>query len=262
VSADLAGRRALVLGGSTGLGFASATALAAAGAQVLVTSRDLSRAREAAARLPGGGHLGLVVDLTAPEDAPSGVNAFVVDLADYTQVDVLVLNAGGPPPARAIDIGAADAVAALQPLLLAQISVVRGVLPAMITAGWGRIVAIGSSGIQQPIPTLALSNLARSALAAYLKSLAADVADRGVTVNLVLPGRISTSRAAALDAARAQSTGTTVDQIQAASRATIPAGRYGDPAEFAAAVKFLCSPDASYITGVQLRADGGLVSSF
>jgi 3-oxoacyl-[acyl-carrier protein] reductase len=251
----------LVLGGSAGLGFASATALAAAGAQVLVTSRDLSRAREAAARLPGGGHFGLVVDLAAPEDAPSGVNAFVVDLADY-QVDVLVLNAGGPPPARAIDIEAADVVAALQPLLFAQISVVRAVLPAMITAGWGRIVAIGSSGIQQPIPTLALSNVARSALAAYVKSLAADVADRGVTVNLVLPGRISTNRVAALDAARAQSTGATVDQIQAASRATIPAGRYGDPAEFAAAVKFLCSPDASYITGVQLRADGGLVSSF
>jgi 3-oxoacyl-[acyl-carrier protein] reductase len=262
VSADLAGRRALVLGGSAGLGFASATALAEAGAQVLVTSRDVGRARDAAARLPGGGHVGLVVDLAAPEDAPTGVHAFLVDLADHTTVDVLVLNAGGPPPARAIDIEPADAVAALQPLLLAQISVVRAVLPAMITAGWGRIVAIGSSGVQQPIPTLALSNLARSALAAYLKSLAADVASRGVTVNLVLPGRISTGRVAALDAARAQSTSTTVDQIQAASRATIPAGRYGDPAEFAAAVKFLCSPDASYITGVQLRADGGLVSSY
>jgi 3-oxoacyl-[acyl-carrier protein] reductase len=132
----------------------------------------------------------------------------------------------------------------------------------MIGAGWGRIVAIGSSGIQQPIPTLALSNLARSALAAYLKSLATDVADRGVTINLALPGRISTGRVAALDAARAESTGTTVDQVQAASRATIPAGRYGDPAEFAAAVRFLCSPEASYITGVQLRADGGMVSSF
>ena len=262
MSADLAGRRALVLGGSTGLGFASATALAAAGAQVLVTSRDVGRAREAAARLPGGGHLGFAVDLAAPEDSPTGVNTFVVDLANHTTVDVLVLNAGGPRPARAIDIEVADALAALQPLLLAQISVVRAVLPAMITAGWGRIVAIGSSGIQQPIPTLALSNLARAALAAYLKSLAADVADRGVTVNLVLPGRISTSRVAALDAARAESTGTTVHQVQAASRATIPAGRYGDPAEFAAAVKFLCSPDASYITGVQLRADGGLVSSF
>ncbi len=262
MSADLAGRRALVLGGSAGLGFASATALAEAGAQVLVTSRDVGRARDAAARLPGGGHVGLVVDLAAPEDAPTGVHAFLVDLADHTTVDVLVLNAGGPPPARAIDIEPADAVAALQPLLLAQISVVRAVLPAMITAGWGRIVAIGSSGVQQPIPTLALSNLARSALAAYLKSLAADVASRGVTVNLVLPGRISTGRVAALDAARAQSTSTTVDQIQAASRATIPAGRYGDPAEFAAAVKFLCSPDASYITGVQLRADGGLVSSY
>jgi 3-oxoacyl-[acyl-carrier protein] reductase len=251
-----------VLGGSSGLGFATAVALAEAGAQVLVTSRDIGRAREAAARLPGGGHLGLAVDLAAPPDGPSGVGAFVADLANHPTVDVLILNGGGPPPARAIDIGPADAVAALQPLLLAQISVVRAVLPAMIGAGWGRIVAIGSSGIQQPIPTLALSNLARSALAAYLKSLATDVADRGVTINLALPGRISTGRVAALDAARAESTGTTVDQVQAASRATIPAGRYGDPAEFAAAVRFLCSPEASYITGVQLRADGGMVSSF
>jgi 3-oxoacyl-[acyl-carrier protein] reductase len=262
VNDDLAGRHALVLAGSAGLGLASATALAAEGAQLSVTSRDADRARRAAAGLPGHGHRGLAVDLAVPEDAPNGVAAFAAAIAGGPPIDILVLNAGGPPPARALDVDAAGAAAALQPLLLAQISIVRAVLPGMTAAGWGRIVAIGSSGVQQPIPALALSNLARAALAAYLKSLAADVADRGITVNVVLPGRIATGRVAALDSARAEATGTSVDNIQAASHAAIPAGRYGEPAEFAAAVRFLCSPDASYITGVQLRADGGMVSSF
>jgi 3-oxoacyl-[acyl-carrier protein] reductase len=262
VSGGLDGHRALVLGGSAGLGLASAAALAAEGARLTVTSRDSDRARETAAELPGQGHRGLAVDLAAPEGAPNGVTALAAALADEPPIDILVLNAGGPPPARAIDVDPALAAAALQPLLLAQIGVVRAVLPGMTAAGWGRIVAIGSSGIQQPIPDLALSNLARAALAAYLKSLAADVAERGITVNLVLPGRIATARVAALDSSRASSTGTSVEEIQAASQAAIPVGRYGEPAEFAAAVRFLCSPGASYITGVQLRADGGLVGSF
>ncbi|WP_236794831.1 SDR family oxidoreductase [Amycolatopsis sp. GM8] len=262
MSGDLTGRHALVLGGSTGLGLATASALAATGAQVTVTSRDATRAEQAAAGLPGHGHRGVAVDLTASEDGPDGVTALATALAAGPRVDVLVLNAGGPPPARAVDVDAAAAAAALRPLLLSQISVVRTVLPEMLAAGWGRVVAIGSSGVQQPIPTLALSNLGRAALAAYLKSLASDVADRGVTINMVLPGRIATGRVAALDSARADATATSVEEIRAASQAAIPAGRYGEPAEFAAAVAFLCSPGASYITGVQLRADGGMIGSF
>lgn len=262
MTSELAGHDALVLGGSSGLGLASATALAADGARVMVTSRDIDRARAAAAGLPGEGHVGLAVDLAAADDAPGGVSALVAALTEASPINILVLNAGGPSPTRALDVDAAGATAALQPLLLAQISVVRAVLPGMIAAGWGRIVAIGSSGVQQPIPSLALSNIGRAALAAYLKSLAADVAVQGVTVNLVLPGRIATRRVAALDAARAQATGMSVDTVQTASQATIPAGRYGNPEEFAAAVRFLCSPGASYVTGVQLRADGGMVSAF
>ncbi|WP_390891188.1 SDR family oxidoreductase [Rhodococcus rhodochrous] len=262
LSTDLTGRHALVLGGTSGLGFASASALAAAGATVTVTSRDAERAANVAASLTGSGHRGLALDLAATPDTDAGTDAFISAITDQPAVDILVLNGGGPPPAAAIDVDAAMTATALQPLLLSQINIVRSVLPQMMTAGWGRIVAIGSSGVQQPIPTLALSNIGRAALAAYLKSLAADVAHHGVTVNMVLPGRIGTDRVAALDEARAKATGHTVDEIRDASRATIPAGRYGNPDEFAAAVAFLCSPQASYITGVQLRADGGMVGSF
>lgn len=256
MTGDLTGRRALVLGGSSGLGFASATALADAGATVLLTSRNARRAADAADSLPGTGHRGAALDLAVPEQ----VDTFTAGLDGG--FNVLVLNAGGPAPARASEVDAERVTAALVPLLLSQISIVRAVLPDMIESGWGRIVGIGSSGVQQPIPTLALSNVGRAAVAAYLKSLAADVAAAGVTVNMVLPGRIATARVASLDSARAETTGTSVDSVRVASEGTIPAGRYGEPAEFAAAVRFLCSPVASYITGVQLRADGGMVGSY
>ena len=262
MSADLAGRRALVLGGSSGLGNACALELARHGARVTVTSRDSQRAQAAAAQLPGGAHEGVGVDLAAPGDDPAGVSAFLSAAPLGGRVDILVLNSGGPAPGRAVDIDSDEVAAALRPLLLSQISVVQALLPSMLTAGWGRIVAIGSSGIQQPLPSLALSNIGRAALAAYLKSLATDVADRGVTVNMVLPGRIATDRLAALDRGRAHATNTTVEAVESASRATIPTGRYGKPDEFASAVRFLCSPAASYITGEQIRVDGGLVSGY
>lgn len=259
---DLRGRHALVLGGSSGLGRATAEALATAGATVTVTSRDAERAYAVAAELAGSRHRGIALDLARRPGEAGGVDALSDVLPVGPHVDILVLNSGGPPLGRAVDVDAGAVAGALDSLLFAQITVVRSVLPGMRSAGWGRIVAIGSIGVQQPIPTLALSNIGRAALAAYLKSLAADVAPQGVTVNMVLPGRIATERVASLDAARAQATGTTVEEVAAASQASIPAGRSGEPAEFAAAVRFLCSPAASYVTGVQLRADGGMVGSF
>jgi 3-oxoacyl-[acyl-carrier protein] reductase len=128
--------------------------------------------------------------------------------------------------------------------------------------GWGRIVGVGSSGIQQPIEGLALSNTSRAALAGYLKSLASEVATSGVTVNMVLPGRIDTNRVASLDQGRAEKTGSTPEEVRRGAEAGIPVGRYGTPDEFAAAVVFLASGAASYITGEQLRVDGGMVRSY
>jgi 3-oxoacyl-[acyl-carrier protein] reductase len=121
------------------------------------------------------------------------------------------------------------------------------------------VLAIGSSGVTAPLPDLALSNAGRAALAAYLKTLAAETAADGVTVNLLLPGRIATDRVAQLDQGKAAREGGTAAEVAAASRATIPAGRYGTPEEFGAVAAFLCSHPASYVTGCAVRCDGGLV---
>jgi 3-oxoacyl-[acyl-carrier protein] reductase len=136
------------------------------------------------------------------------------------------------------------------------------VLPAMRERGWGRILAIGSSGVQQPIPNLVRSNVARAGLAAYLKTLAGEVARDGVTVNMILPGRIDTDRVAGLDANQAERRGIDIESVRKQSEGSIPAGRYGKPVEFADVAAFLCSERASYVTGSQVRVDGGLISGF
>jgi 3-oxoacyl-[acyl-carrier protein] reductase len=125
--------------------------------------------------------------------------------------------------------------------------------------GWGRVLSIGSSGIEQPIPNLAISNAVRSAILGWSRTLAAEVAREGITVNMILPGRIGTERVGELDAAGAKRMGKTVDEVAAASRETIPLGRYGRPEEFADAALFLVSERASYITGSKIRVDGGLI---
>jgi 3-oxoacyl-[acyl-carrier protein] reductase len=261
-------RHALVLGGTSGLGRASAAALLAAGSHVTITGRDPARTAAAAAEL------GAELRSERGAETRGAVSGLALDLADAASVAALcaaapglgisqlVLNSGGPKPSTALQLAAADARSALEFLLFAQLEIVGAVLPGMLDAGWGRIVAIGSSGVQQPIPNLALSNMGRAALAAYLKSLAGDVAARGVTVNMVLPGRIATDRVATMDAAVAENSGRSVDAVRAASQARIPLGRYGRAEELGGAVAFLCSPGASYITGEQLRVDGGLVGSY
>jgi 3-oxoacyl-[acyl-carrier protein] reductase len=173
----------------------------------------------------------------------------------------LVLNAGGPPPGPAAELTAKGLASALDTLLLTQIDFVSLLLPGMRQRGWGRILAIGSSGIIQPIPDLARSNTARAALAGYLKTLANEVARDGVTVNMILPGRIDTDRVAALDRHAATARGIDEAQVRRASETRIPVGRYGTADEFASVGVFLCSTAASYVTGSAIRVDGGLIGS-
>jgi 3-oxoacyl-[acyl-carrier protein] reductase len=252
----LAGRTALVCSSTGGIGEAIARTLAAEGASTVVCGRRGHRAREVAADLPSA--IGVEVDLIA-QDGPARLLEATVTA--FGAPDVVVLNGPGPRPAPATDVSVADVEAALHATLIQHVRLVSLALPAMRERGWGRILAVGSSGIAAPLPNLALSNLGRAALAGYLKTLAAEVAGDGVTVNLLLPGRIRTGRTAAVNAANAERSGRTVAEVEQASIAAIPARRYGRPAEFAAAAAFLCSAPASYITGTALRCDGGLAQS-
>jgi 3-oxoacyl-[acyl-carrier protein] reductase len=253
----LTGKVALVLGSTAGLGRASAEALAAEGAHVVVAGRRAELVEELAGALPSAA--GVVVDLTDP-DASTTLVARAVEA--FGPVDVVVLNGGGPPPGTADGFTAEDAQAAVDLLLTQHVRLVGEVLPGMRERGWGRILAVGSSGVRQPIPTLTASNVGRAALAAYLKTLAGTVAGDGVTVNMVLPGRIDTDRVAQLDRAAADRGGTTPEAARTSSEATIPAGRYGTPAEFGSVVAFLASEQAGYLTGEQVRVDGGLVRAY
>lgn len=248
---------ALVLGSTSGLGRASAEALAAEGAHVVLVGRRQELVEDLAASLPSA-H-GVTADLTEA-GTPARLVAEARDA--FGRVDVLVLNGGGPTPGTADDFTAEKAQAAVDLLLLQQVALVTEVLPAMRAAGWGRVLAVGSSGVQQPIPALTASNVGRAALAAYLKTLAGSVARDGVTVNMVLPGRIATDRLASLDEAAAARTGSSIEETRASSQQSIPAGRYGDPAEFGAVVAFLAGTQAAYVTGEQVRVDGGMVGSY
>ena len=250
----VAGRVALVCGSTGGLGEATARALAAQGARVVVTGRRRERAEEVAAGLPEAVAVGC--DLLAP-----GAAATLVESAERLlgPVEVLVLNGPGPAPSTAAGFTDDDVTDAVGRHLRPQRDLVARVLPGMRERGFGRVLAIASSGVDAPIPGLATSNVGRAALAGYLKTLAAEVAADGVTVNLALPGRIATDRLASLDAGRAERQGLAVDDVRAASTAAIPAGRYGRPEEFGALAAFLCSDAASYVTGTAVRCDGGLV---
>jgi 3-oxoacyl-[acyl-carrier protein] reductase len=252
----LEGRSALVCASTGGLGLASARALAAEGVRVAVTGRREMVAQEIAGTLPGA--VALRADLREPA---SGAALAEAAMAALGPVDILVLNGPGPAPELASELDGAGVAAAVDLLVRPHVELVRGLLPAMRERGWGRIIALGSSGMVTPLPGLASSNLGRAALAGYLKTLAAEVARDGVTVNVVIPGRIATDRVAQLDQAAARRTGRDVEEVRRASEAGIPMGRYGRPEEFAAAVAFLSGATASYITGSSLRCDGGMVDT-
>ena len=252
----IAGRTAFVCASTSGLGLATASALAHDGATVVVTGRSDERVRDAAAGLPGA--VGIAVDLVEEGGAEQLYAAAVEQVGEP---DIVVLNGPGPTPGSARDVGPDGIRTAIATLVVPHQVLLDRALPGMIDRGWGRILSISSSSVQAPIPGLALSNLGRAALAGYLKTLATEVAASGVTVNSLLPGRIATARAEQVDTAAAERTGRSREEVEAEVRGTIPVGRYGDPAEFGAAAAFLCSAPAGYITGTVLRCDGGMLAT-
>ncbi len=256
----ISGKTALIAASTGGLGLAAARALAAEGVAVAITGRRRDRAEAIAAELraAGGSAVAIAADLNTPDGISTAVDRTENEIGP---VDIAVLNGPGPKPGAAAGLGADDIAAAFELLVKPHHALVSRVLPGMRERRWGRVLAIGSSGVTAPLPNLAVSNTGRAALAGYLKTLAAEVALDSVTVNLLLPGRIATDRVAELDAAAAKRRGVTIEDIQLESRKTIPARRYGSPEEFGAAAAFLCSAPASYITGVALRCDGGLIRS-
>jgi 3-oxoacyl-[acyl-carrier protein] reductase len=237
----IAGRTAAVAGASSGLGFASARALAAEGVRVAICGRDRARIEAAAARIDGA--VPLVADVGTTEGATGFVEAAVEALG---QVDILVPNAGGPPPGTFASTPLAAYRPALELNLLSTVAMCEAAVPAMCERGWGRVVAITSISVRQPIPTLILSNTARAGLTAFLKTLAVEVAGRGVTVNTVQPGLHLTDRLRGLYG----------DDIEAAN-AGVPTGQVGDPDDFGATVAFLCSTRARFVVGAALPIDGG-----
>jgi 3-oxoacyl-[acyl-carrier protein] reductase len=251
---ELQQRRAVVTGASRGIGHAIALALAAEGASVVAVARNQEKlqalATEAAARR---------CTLTTQVADLSHGDAIQALATELEQADILVFNTGGPPFGTAAEITDATWTAQFEAMFLSAIRLTRLALPGMRKRHFGRILLVVSSGVIQPIPNLAISNSLRSALAGWAKTLSAEVASDGVTVNCLAPGRIATDRVLEFDQNRSRRDGISVDEVQKQSRAAIPAGRYGETTEIAAVATFLASPLSSYVTGSVIRGDGGMI---
>jgi 3-oxoacyl-[acyl-carrier protein] reductase len=249
---------ALVTAASKGLGKAIALQLAHEGARVAICSRAEASLRAAAAEIAaatGQEPLYVAADVT---DA-AAIDRLVGAVHDrYGRIDVLINNAGGPPPGVFHELSDQQWEGAVELLLLSTVRLTRAVLPEMRERHWGRIINSVSVSVKQPITGLMLSNSVRAAVIGLAKTLSQEVARDGVTVNNLLPGSIYTDRIEQLNAATAKRTARVPDDVRRAAEADIPVGRYGRVEEYAAAAAFLASEQASYITGVSLLVDGGV----
>ncbi|HHI69654.1 MAG TPA: SDR family NAD(P)-dependent oxidoreductase, partial [Rhodobacteraceae bacterium] len=233
----LTGKKALVCASSKGLGRGCAEALAAEGVDLVMNARTQGPLQEAAETIRkehGVKVIAVAADITTEEG-----RAKVLEAAG--QVDILVTNAGGPPPGMWTDWEREDFIRALDANMLTPIALIKALVPGMMQRGWGRVVNITSVSVKSPIPVLGLSNSARAGLTGYVAGTSRQVAGAGVTINNLLPGIHATDRAVALDQGVCKAQGITLEEARAQRAATIPAGRYGTPEEFGAACAFLCS---------------------
>jgi len=253
---ELAGRHALVCGGSEGIGLASAEALAALGADVTVLARRAGRLAEVVAALPraeGQQHRHVAAD----SSDSAGLGASVAALCAKYPVHILVNNTAGPPGGPAHAAAPEDYVAVFRQHLVAGQVLVQAVLPGMKAAGWGRIVNVISTSVKEPIANLGVSNTIRGAVASWAKTLASELGPHGITVNNVLPGATKTTRLEAIFNNKAQKAGVPVQDIEEEEKQTIPLRRFAEPEELASVIAFLASPAASYVSGINVPVDGG-----
>lgn len=254
----LKGKVALVTAASAGLGAAIAKTLAAEGAAVAITGTNPDKLTATAAeiRAAGGKVVSLVWDLgdlTLIEPSIAKIEA------ELGPIDILVNNTGGPPPSPASGQSQELWRKHFDAMILSVIAITDRVLPGMRARKWGRIITSTSMGVIAPIPNLGVSNTLRAALVGWSKTVSREVARDGITANVLAPGRILTDRVRSIDSNQAKREGKTVEEVATASQAAIPAGRYGDPQEFADVAVFLASANASYVTGSVIRVDGGVI---
>ncbi|MCI2393043.1 SDR family oxidoreductase [Aliiroseovarius sediminis] len=253
----ITGKRALVCASSKGLGLGCARALAGEGVSLVMNARTegpLMAAAEAIRAKTGVDVVTVVADVTT-EDGRAAL------LEAAGDVDILVTNAGGPPPGMWSDWNREDFIAAFDANMLAPIALMQALIPGMADRGWGRVVNITSQSVKSPIAVLGLSNTARTGLTGFVAGTARQVAGQGVIINNLLPGIHDTDRATALDKGVVEAQGVTMDDARAARQGTIPAGRYGTIDEFGATCAFMCSQHAGFMVGQNILLDGGAVNT-
>ena len=253
------GKRALVLASSQGLGLSIATKLCEEGTNVIISSRVEDKLVTVAKELNNAGSgtaYHVVADLSETDSAGK---LYATAKDKLGGIDILVNNTGGPPPGT-VDKPDTDLWRAqIDTMLIRVIEITNLCIADMKEVGWGRVLTVASSGVVQPIANLSMSNTIRSSLVGWSKSLSTEVATAGITVNMLLPGRILTERLAQLDKANAERLGKSVEEVSTSEQAAIPVGRYGTVEEFGSVGAFLCSAPASYMTGGLIRCDGGSI---
>ena len=255
---SLKGRRALVCGSTQGIGRAAAIELASRGAAVTLFARDKDALLRTCAELPGAGHSTRVADFT-DNDAVS--RAAADELSERGPIHVLVNNTGGPPAGPIVDATPDAFIAAFRAHVVNNQLLAAALIPGMKDAKFGRIVNVVSTSVREPIAGLGVSNTVRAAVAGWAKTLSGECARFGITVNNVLPGYTKTSRLDAIIDGRAKASGRQGEEIASEMLRQVPAGRFAEAWEIAAAIGFLASPAGGYITGVSLPVDGGRIAS-
>ncbi|NHA15051.1 SDR family oxidoreductase [Thioalkalivibrio sp. XN279] len=256
---SLEGRRAVVCGASRGIGKAIAGVLAEMGAELILVARDEAALAAVAEGLPGGRERHGIRALDLLDTA--AVKTCFSEMAAQAPVHVLINNTGGPAAGTAFDGKPEDYERAFRQHVVAAQVAAQALVPGMRKAGYGRIINITSTSVKEPIPGLGVSNTIRAAVASWAKTLSRELASQGITVNNVLPGFTSTERLDYLFRQRAQHSGNEVEEVERAAIAQVPAGRFARPEEIAWAVGFLASPQAAYISGINVPVDGGRMAS-